>query len=158
MEERLISVHQKVDELSKRFEDEKERVPKDMEARGQELLDMVSKFQKELSEERSDRLSREGRILKQMGDHSASITSLIERESQERERQAEELQCQITQNEVERSAKEEGLRNRIQGELSGLRDMIEREGRERKVEDDEIVRALNRYTQQLQSSLSVISS
>merc|ERR1712127_486979 len=78
MEERLVSVQQKVEELTTRFEEEKEAVPKDMESRGKELKEILDSFQKELSEERSDRLNREGRILKQMDDHSSAIFGAIE--------------------------------------------------------------------------------
>ena len=80
MEERLASVQQKIEELTTRFEEEKDRVPREMEARGKELLDMVETFKSDLAEERSDRLSREGRILKQMDDHASSILTAIENE------------------------------------------------------------------------------
>ena len=71
MEERLASVQQKVEELAARFEEERDAVPKDMELMGKQLREMLDTFQKELVEERADRLKREGRILKQMDDHSS---------------------------------------------------------------------------------------
>ena len=94
MEDILTSVQQKIEELTDKFEEEKDRIPKEMERRGAELMEMVNKFQKELSEERNDRLSREGRILKQMDDHSTEILFAIEKESHERETIANELQKQ----------------------------------------------------------------
>ena len=158
MEERLASVQQKVEELAARFEEEKDAVPKDMELMGKELREMLDAFQKELAEERADRLKREGRILKQMDDHSSHFYGAINEEVRERERISDELQKRIDDNERLRSQAEHDLQYTIQNEMSDLKEMIDREKQERQLGDDEIIMALERYTQQLQSSLSVISS
>mmetsp|Transcript_28772 Transcript_28772/g.61356 ORF Transcript_28772/g.61356 Transcript_28772/m.61356 type:complete len:274 (+) Transcript_28772:106-927(+) len=158
MEERLVSVQQKVEELTTRFEEEKDAVPKDMEARGTELREILDTFQKELAEERSDRLKREGRILKQMDDHSSAIFSSIEKETTEREGISHGLQTRIEDNERLRSQSEYELQSRIQNEMDELKSMIDTENLERKLGDDSIITGLNEYTQRLQSSLSVISS
>ena len=50
------------------------------------------------------------------------------------------------------------LQSKLQNEMDELKGMIDREEKERQLGDEEIVNALERYTQQLQSSLSVISS
>lgn len=158
MEERLVSVQEKVEELAAKFEEERENVPAAMERTGQELLDMVSTFQQELADERNDRLNREGRILAQMDAHASEIITSIEYETNEREQIANNLQERIATNEHLRAQNERDIQDRIQKELSELRGMIDKEKQERKMEDDEIVIALNTYTKQLQSSLSVISS
>ena len=158
MEERLASVQQKVEELVVRFDEERDTVPKDMEKRGNELKDMLLTFQKELAEERTDRLNREGRILKQMDDHTSTIFDAIHKETSEREQISQGLQKRIEDNECQRSKSEQDLQLTLQNEMSDLKEMIERERQERQLGDDEIIMALNRYTQQLQSSLSVISS
>lgn len=158
MEERLVSVQQKVEELTTRFEEEKETVPKDMESRGQELKEILDTFQKELAEERSDRLNREGRIMKQMDDHSSSILRAIEEETNIREEISEGLQCRIEENERLRSQSEYDLQSKIQNEMSELKGMIDREKMERKIGDEEIIGALNTIADQLQTSLSVISA
>lgn len=158
MEERLVNVQQKLEELTNRFEEEKESVPKDMECRGKELKEMLDTIQNELSEERSDRLKREGRILKQMDDHSSAIYGAIEKETTEREKIAYDLQTRIDDNERLRNQSEMDLQAKIQNEIEELKGMLDREQQERKLGDDEIVVALDRYTKQLQSSLSVISS
>ena len=158
MEERLVNVQQKLEELTNRFEEEKESVPKDMECRGKELKEMLDTFQNELSEERSDRLKREGRMLKQMDDHSSAIYGAIEKETTEREKIAYDLQTRIDDNERLRNQSEMDLQAKIQNEIEELKGMLDREEQERKLGDDEIVVALDRYTKQLQSSLSVISS
>ena len=50
------------------------------------------------------------------------------------------------------------LQSRIQNKMSKLKGMIDREKQERSLRGDEFIMARNRYTQQLQSSLSVVSS
>ena len=158
MEERLVSVQQKVEELTNRFEVEKESVPKDMNERGNELKEMLNTFQRELSEERTDRLNREGRILKQMEDNSSTIFGAIELETNKREEIVYGLQSRIEENERQRTQNEQELQSKLQTEMDELKGMIDREEKERQLGDEEIVNALERYTQQLQSSLSVISS
>ena len=158
MEERLVNVQQKVEELTIRFEEEKDAVPKDMEERGKELKDILNNLQKELSEERADRLNREGRILKQMDDHSSAILGAIQKETREREEISIGLQERIENNERLRSQSEQDLQSRIQQEMMELKGMIERERQERIMGDDEIITGLNGYVESMQSSLSVISS
>jgi len=157
MEERLVSVQQKVEELTERFEEEKEAVPKDMEAKGKELKVILDSFQKELAEERSDRLNREGRILKQMDDLSSTIFKATEEETTTRDDISQRLQMRIEENERLRSQSEYELQFKIQNEMSELKGMIEKEKEERAMGDDGIIDALNSYTQTLQSSLSVIA-
>lgn len=158
VEERLASVQQKVEELVVRFEEEKDAVPRDIEARGEELKELLQTFQKELADERRNRINREGRILKQMEDHYSTIYDAIEKETLEREQISLELQTRIDENERKRSQYQRELQSKIHSEMSDLREMIDTEERERKIGDDEIILALNKYTQQLQNSLSVISS
>jgi len=158
MEERLASVQEKVEELAANFEEERASVPAYMSKTGEELVNMVATFQKELVDERNDRLNREGRILKQMDDHASEIITSIEDEAKKCDEIAITLQERIETNEHLRAQNERDIQERIQNELSELRGMIDKEKQERKVEDDEIVMALNKYTKQLQGSLSVISS
>lgn len=158
MEERLVSVQEKVEELAVKFEEERETVPAAMEKTGKELLNMVSTFQQELADERNDRLNREGRILAQMDAHASEIITSIEYETNQREQIANHLQERISTNEHLRARNERDIQDKIENELSDLRGMIDKEKQERMMEDDAIVIALNKYTKQLQSSLSVISS
>jgi len=157
MEERLASVQQKLEELTARFEEDA-KMPHVIEQRGQELMGMVNTFQTELANERTDRMNREGRIMKQMDDHNTCILVSIEKETTIRKEISVELQSRIDDNERLRAQSEEDLRIRMQNELDELRGMNDAEKAERQSEDDEIILALNRYTEQLQKSLSVISS
>jgi len=68
-----------VEELTALFEDDKDTVQMDIEARGMELKEILESFQKDVAEQRSDWLNREGRILKQMEDCSSDIFGTIQK-------------------------------------------------------------------------------
>ncbi|KAL7476433.1 hypothetical protein ACHAW6_002298 [Cyclotella cf. meneghiniana] len=158
MEERLATVQQKMEELTLRFEEEKDRVPREMEKRGEELLEMMESFKLELAQERSDRLSREGRILKQMDDHARYITHAIEKETVLREETSKELMERITENEQSRAQSEYQLQVKVQKEMEELRDMIEKETIERKEDDGHIHSSLMEYAKQVESSLYFLNT
>mmetsp|Transcript_3076 Transcript_3076/g.4647 ORF Transcript_3076/g.4647 Transcript_3076/m.4647 type:complete len:121 (+) Transcript_3076:2-364(+) len=119
-------------------------------------MEMLSVFQNEFSEERRDRLTREGRIMKQLTDHAQDLTNKWEKEGMERERDTQQLKSQLEHHENNRATADHDFEALIVRELGALRGDLEKEKNERKVEDDEIVEALNRYTENLQKSLSVI--
>jgi F0F1-type ATP synthase alpha subunit len=153
MEERLATVQGKMEELTLRFEEEKDRVPREMEARGKELLEMMESFKAELAQERTDRLSREGRILKQMDDHAKYITESIEKESVLRESTSKELMDRISENEKYRAQSEYELQAKVQREMTELREMIEKEKHERAGGDKLLNQMITQYTQQVERTL-----
>jgi len=157
VQQRLEDLESKVDELNARFEEEKEKIPRDIERRGKELGDMLGKLQEELGSERRDRLNREGRIMKQISDHGEYVTASIEGEKSERETIVSTLRSRIDAVEKARAAADLRYSETIEAEVQLLREALDREVSERKIEDDEIVEALNRYTEHLQTSLSVMS-
>ena len=157
MTTRLEVLEDKVEELNVRFEEEKERIPKDIERRGRELGDMLEQLREELGNERRDRLNREGRIMRQIADHSDAISSSIELERSEREKIVTELRDRLKKSEEVRADSFRINGTRISEELTGLKESLNREVQERRLEDDEIVDALNRYAEHLQSSLQIMS-
>ena len=154
LEERLAAVETKVEELNVRLTEESERIPKDIERRGEELGRMLKSLQNDLATERRDRLSREGRIVKQVEDHRQFIEQLMEEERTARKQSSEEIRQEVAR--INNTKKREGetFEQMIVRELEELRSAMGQEVQERRVEDDEIVAALNRYTEHLQRSLA----
>merc|ERR1712038_84039 len=157
IEFRLKNMEEKVHELNERMEEERNRVPKDIEQRGRELKDMMQSFQEEFAAERRDRLAREGKIMKQLADHTAEMRAAWEEESQKREECVAELKKRLEDHENNRAQADYGFESLIKRELDSLRKDVEQERSERMAEDDEIVEALNRYTENLQNSLSTLT-
>ena len=154
LEERLSAVETKVQELNLRLTEERERIPKDIEKRGEELGRMLKLLQSDLATERRDRLSREGRIAKQVEDHRQFVEQLMEEERAERKQSSDEIRREVAR--INNSKEQEGetFEQMIVRELEELRTAMGQEVQERRVEDDEIVAALNRYTENLQRSLA----
>lgn len=153
---RLTLLENKVIELNDRLEEERNNIPKDIEHRGKELQEILAKFQNEFKVERRERLSREGRLMKQLSDHTEELTTIWEQEIMERQKDAQELKSRLEHHESHRAQADLDFDSLIRTELKALREELEKETTERKVEDDEIVAALNRYTENLQKSLSML--
>ncbi len=153
---RLVLLENKVSELNDRLENEKSTVPKDIEEKGRELKDMLLTFQNEFSIERRDRLTREGRIMKQLTDHAQDLTQKWDNEKAERLKDADDLKSRLEHHENNRAQADHDFESLISTELKSLRSDLTQESMERKVEDDEIVEALNRYTANLQKSLAML--
>lgn len=154
---RIENVEDKVQELNVRLEEEKNRIPKDISLKGREVKDMLQTFQEEFSIERRERLTREGRIMKQLTDHAHEMRNAWEEESRKREECVQELRGRLEEHENNRAKADEGFESLITRELEALRNDVKVEKMERMNEDDEIVEALNRYTENLQNSLSALT-
>jgi len=158
IQDKLSNMEKKIEELNARLEEERVNVPLDIERRGKELRTMLQDFQEEFSVERRDRLNREGRIMKQLSDHADLVAKQWTLEREERQKSVAELRMKLEDTEKNRLEADASFETLIDRELKLLKKEIVTETKERKMEDDEIVAALNRYTDHLQRSLSVISS
>jgi len=154
----LCQLDEKVTELNSRLEEEKTNIPKDIERKGTELQQMLRSFQEDFTIEKKDRLNREGRILKQLHDYEGYVQEQMDQIQNDRDKMVFELRHMLEKSESGRKESDEKFQELIARELHMLKEEIHKEVYERKLEDDEIVEALNRYTRNLQSSLSVISS
>lgn len=152
----LNMLETKVQELNERLQEESINIPRDIEQTGSQLQTMITSFQDEFTAERRDRLTREGRIMKQLTDHAEELTSRWTKEGEERVADTEELKRRLKVHESNRAKADEDFESLIVRELRELRMDLDKEKNERKVEDDEIVEALNRYTENLQKSLSTL--
>ena len=91
--------------------------------------------------------------MKQLTDQANDMSDQWKKEISEREETVSKLTKQLTNHENNRAEADREFETLIERELKALREDVERETNERKIEDDEIVEALNRYTDNLQSSL-----
>lgn len=153
---RLDLLEEKVEELNTRLTEEADRIPKDLELKGKEVKTLLEKFQSEFAVEKRERLTREGRIMKQLNDLAQDMSEKWKIETTERNEVLNELQTRITNIETSTKDSDDEFEKLIATEIQGLKDDLQRETNERKIEDDEIVKALNRYTENLRNSLSML--
>jgi len=154
----LSQLEDKMKDMNLRLEEEKQNIPKDIERKGRDLKEMLESFQEEYVIEKKDRIHREGRILKQMHDYESHVQEELDQVQKDRDEIVLELREMLEKSESGRKEAEKNFQQLITKELETLRKEVQKEIKERKLEDDEIVEALNRYTRNLQASLSVISS
>jgi tRNA U34 5-carboxymethylaminomethyl modifying GTPase MnmE/TrmE len=108
--------------------------------------------------ERKARLKREGSLLQQIESHANEFEDRWETERVDRLERIARLEEQVNRQEAQRTQEQESFQRKVQEGLEALRQELEDEVQEREKEDEEIVSALNRYTQQLQQSLSILSA
>ena len=154
IEKRLVELEEKVVELNLRINQEAEKIPRDIEERGRELGDLLSKLQDDIALERRDRLGREGRLMKQVDDHRKFIEELMTEEKEAREKACGEIRDEVAAIGSTKAREGETFEQMIQREMQELREAMALEVQERRIEDDEIVAALNRYTEHLQNTLA----
>eukprot|EP00562_Extubocellulus_spinifer_P012217 CAMPEP_0178544762 /NCGR_PEP_ID=MMETSP0697-20121206/3287_1 /TAXON_ID=265572 /ORGANISM="Extubocellulus spinifer, Strain CCMP396" /LENGTH=351 /DNA_ID=CAMNT_0020177295 /DNA_START=86 /DNA_END=1141 /DNA_ORIENTATION=+ len=154
IEKRLVALEEKVEDLNVRLQQEVDTIPRDIERRGKELGDLLSKLQDDIALERRDRLGREGRLVKQVDDHRKFIEELMAEEKDAREKSCAEIKNEIAAIGSTKAREGETFEQMIQREMQELRLTMAREVQERRMEDDEIVAALNRYTEHLQDTLA----
>eukprot|EP00594_Rhizosolenia_setigera_P008110 CAMPEP_0178974152 /NCGR_PEP_ID=MMETSP0789-20121207/22258_1 /TAXON_ID=3005 /ORGANISM="Rhizosolenia setigera, Strain CCMP 1694" /LENGTH=256 /DNA_ID=CAMNT_0020662375 /DNA_START=36 /DNA_END=806 /DNA_ORIENTATION=+ len=156
--QKLSDLEDKLNLLNIRLEESTTKIPQDVEMRGKELRDSLERFKQDFFVEKQERLKREGRLMKQFHDYEESVEKRLIELKKERVDTVEELRTLLKKSEEERIKTQEKFENFLKEQLNLLTEQLETEIRERKEEDDDIVSALNRYTLNLQSSLSVLSS
>jgi hypothetical protein len=151
LEEQMQELQKQVDRLSK-------DIPKSVELQAQRVSQELARLSQDVQQEKQDRFSREGLILKQMQDYESSISDMIERERDQRKAKVDFLREILERNESGRVEAESRFATLIESEIAGLKSQLLQEIQERQVEDDAIVDAMNLYITKLQSTLHVITS
>ncbi|CAM9147315.1 unnamed protein product [Chrysoparadoxa australica] len=158
IQERLNTIVGKLDSLEVLFSTEMAKIPVDIQRRTEELTKMLTDFECKFDAERNSRLEREGRIVKQLGDHEEVVSGNFDKERTARENTYAELRRTLDENIRSRMKGDEKFQSFVAEELAALRNAVGLERQTREKEDDEIVDALNRYTTKLQTSLKIINS
>ena len=123
-----------------------------------DLRKLVAQIRDDQNMERKARLKREGILLQQVEEHASETEDRWTSEHNDRVRCLNEVEDQVIRNEARLALEHKRYEDRIEEELASLKDEMVIESMERQAQDEDIVAALNRYTQQLQHSLSILSS
>ncbi len=158
LQARISSVEDRLAELEERWSLD---AAKQMEAIQQKAHDFgktLDQLQQEQDIERKARLRREGSLLQQVEHHAKEFETRWNAERQDRLDQIATLERQLQEREEQRGREQSSFQRRVEEEIELLRTELDLEVQEREAQDEQIVAALNRYTQQLQESLSILSS
>jgi hypothetical protein len=151
LEERLCALEQK---WMKDSGDQMEIVQNKAADLGKEL----QIIQEQQAAERKARLKREGSLLQQVEQHAKEFEERWNEERNDRIQRISEVEDKVIRHEARLAMEQKKFEERVEAELKSLKQELAEEVEERQAQDEEIVAALNRYTQQLQHSLSILSS
>ena len=144
--------------FSNRFETEKQIILNTIDEKGAELRAMLEKFKLEFDEDRQQRLEREAKIREQLVHHEQEVAEKFDMQTQMREAKYVAIKKVLEDNIKLREKAETRFQNFFEQEVNKLHNQVSAEIDVREREDDEIIEALNRYTEKLQTSLKIINS
>jgi len=157
MDERFNKLESRIAKLEDRFETDVVTIHHDVDAKAQEIEANLQELQSTADQERQNRLQREGRLLQQLDEISTIYENRWKSERQDRISSLQILKDRVDQQDSQMTHQVSSYESRLQQELALLQQELQQESTERQVQDEQIVAALNRYTQQLQKSLSIVS-
>ena len=158
LQSRLGDLEERVRRLEESWTTEANHQIEVVNSKASDLNKAISRIQEDQDMERRARLKREGILLRQVEDHAKQTEDTWKTERKERIERLKELETSILRNEARLALEQKRYEDRIENELTLLKEELEVEIEERQNQDEQIVSALNRYTQQLQQSLAILSS
>ena len=165
LEEEHKEVKERLDTLEERVRAIEEKFIKDsndqMESVQNKAADLGKALQSIIENqeaERKARLKREGNLLQQVEQHAKEFEERWTQERNDRIQRIGEVEDKVIRHEARLAMEQKKFEEKVEAELNSLKEELAEEVEERQAQDEEIVAALNRYTQQLQHSLSILSS
>lgn len=155
---RISSLEDRLTRLEEQWSFDANKQLESITQQAHEFSVTLEQLQQDQEEERKSRLRREGSLLQQVEHHAKEFQNRWNGERQERLDQIAKLEQKLKDREQEREREQAAFQQRVEEEIELLRTELDLEVHERQTQDEEIVAALNRYTQQLQESLSILSS
>lgn len=156
-QERLNVLEQRLVALEERWERDVKALDGTIANKAKAWKTSLEELQSQAETERKARLQREGKILQRIQELSEQYQEQWKEERHARVAELSALTGRVHIQEDARDAQVKKLEERIHVALEGLNVALRQESTERQERDDEIVDALNKYTAQVQTSLSFVS-
>jgi|MDSX01.1.fsa_nt_gb hypothetical protein len=156
--ERLDVLEKRADALEAHFQTEKTRILREIEERSAQLSKLLDEFQTAFEKERKQRLLREGTISSQMEQHEKHTDAAFKEERAARDAKVAEITKELVSCVASRAAADVQLEKVCTSEIAKIQAALDVEVTQRELQDDNIITALNQYTNKLQSSLNIINS
>jgi len=158
LQSRLTQLEERVRKLEEKWVTDTQIQIEAVNSKAADLNKSISQIRDDQDMDRKARLKRERILLQQVEAHTKETEERWTSERNERIKRMKELEDQVIRNEARLALEQKRYEDRIEKELVLLKEELEAETIERQTQDEEIVAALNRYTKQLQHSLSILSS
>lgn len=158
LQTRISLVEDRLAELEERWSLDATKQMESIQQKSHDFTKYLDQLQHEQETERKARLRREGSLLQQVEHHAKEFEDRWNAERKDRLDQIAKLESQLREREEQREREQASFQRRVEEEIELLRTELDLEVQERQAQDEQIVSALNRYTQQLQESLSILTS
>lgn len=157
LQQRVSQLETRLAALEERWNQEATQQIEIVAQKSATFQESLHKIQQEHDMERKSRLRREGSLLEQVETHAREFQERWKSERQDRMDQIKRLEEMLSQKEGLWAKEQASFQRRVEEELELLRMEMDTEVQERQAQDEVLAAALNRYNQQLQHSLSILS-
>ena len=158
VDERIVAGQDRLAVLEAQFEQLQVDVPEDIQQRTAKITAELQRFDEAFEAEKVRRLAAEESILNRLANHEHEVASRFDKVRDARQKQFLSLRTKLDESARERMKRDERFQKYVQEEIANLRNALSQESQVREREDDELVEALNRYAEKLQSSLKLVNS
>lgn len=158
LDERYASLEHRLSSLEDAWKHNVLNMEKMIDKTSKELRETVDSLRQATVHEQATRVHKEELLLQQLTELERAHNERWNLESQQRNVTVNALQVQLHQHEQQRTQQVDSYQGQLQHELQMLQMELQQEKKERQVQDDDIVKALNRYCEKLQQTMTMVVS
>ena len=156
-QERLDILQKKVVDLEHQWQTDVQRLQGQIDSSAEHSQKTLSEVKEQMEKVESARVARQEQLIQQLDSLSEKYNAQWKTERQDRVESLHALTQRVQLQEDVRDAQVSALEGRFQEALQDLSEEVQQEAAQRQEQDQAIVAAFNKYTAQVQSSLSFVS-
>jgi len=157
MQAQIDALVQRVELIEKTMGDEKRDREKEIQRANKEILDKFSAHQKQFEVEKVTRLQREAQVLKRVGDEVFRMQQKVTAERSAREAAIVLMKDDFMAAHKAREKADEIFKGEMLRKMAVVEKDLEVETKNREASEEQLVNALNDYTQALQDGLRIVN-
>uniref|UniRef100_A0A6V4UDE8 SF-assemblin n=1 Tax=Prymnesium polylepis TaxID=72548 RepID=A0A6V4UDE8_9EUKA len=157
LQTQIDTLVQRVEDIEKTMADEKRDREKEIQRANKEILDKFSIHQKQFEVEKVTRLQREAQVLKRVGDEVFRMQQKVTAERASREAAIVLMKDDFMAAHKAREKADEIFKGEMLRKMAVVEKDLEVETKNREASEEQLVNALNDYTQALQDGLRIVN-
>lgn len=158
LEDKVSKVNDRLIQIENDYHKNRDELIADIEEKNRKLVEQLNDFKKKFEEEQEYRRKQEVAMTERLAAHEQYVRDRFEKEKTDREKKISSLWLTLDSHAKGRSKNDFEMNKLITEEMAVLKNDLTSEIKLREKEDDEIVIAIQKYTQKLQTSLKIINS
>lgn len=158
IDRRIDALRARLASMRASFEEDFRAIPLDIEDRGKELADRLTKSMDDFDTESASRLRREHAIILRLAAHESQVARQFDADRTEREHAHVDLVKQLDDHVASRDRRAMLLGAFLNDKIADFENATAEEAKTRLREDTELAAAMSTYVSKLQESLRVVNS